>query len=109
LNSIELSPNPIRDLLGCLQGREFGAGDASVLQTFNEEDAAKQPMPIPTMRGHIKFENVTFRHPTRADKNALQNINLEISPGLNFCVFLRHWLKLLREEKHDQIGEAGIA
>ena len=46
-----------------------------------EENATKQPIHIPTIRGHIKFENVTFRYPTRADKNALQNINLEIYPG----------------------------
>ncbi|HSQ20235.1 MAG TPA: peptidase domain-containing ABC transporter, partial [Blastocatellia bacterium] len=36
---------------------------------------------MPRINGHIKFDNVTFRYPTRADKNALQNINLEILPG----------------------------
>ena len=38
-------------------------------------------MHMPRIRGQIKFENVTFRYPTRPDKNALQNINLEIYPG----------------------------
>jgi ATP-binding cassette subfamily B protein len=47
-----------------------------------EEDPAKQALiNMPRIRGHIKFDNVTFRYPTRADKNALQNINLEILPG----------------------------
>ena len=47
-----------------------------------EEDTAKLGLiRMPSIRGHIKFDNVTFRYPTRADKNALQNINLEISPG----------------------------
>ncbi|MBC7932107.1 MAG: peptidase domain-containing ABC transporter, partial [Rubrivivax sp.] len=47
-----------------------------------EEDAGKPGLVrLPRIRGHIKFENVTFRYPTRADKNALQNINLEIYPG----------------------------
>ena len=47
-----------------------------------EEDITKSSLiRIPRIRGHIKFENVTFRYPTRPDKNALQNISLEIYPG----------------------------
>jgi ATP-binding cassette subfamily B protein len=47
-----------------------------------EEDPTAQALiKMPRIRGHIKFDNVTFRYPTRADKNALQNINLEILPG----------------------------
>ena len=47
-----------------------------------EEDPTKQTLiRMPAMRGQIKFDNVTFRYPTRGDKNALQNINLEIYPG----------------------------
>lgn len=47
-----------------------------------EEDSAKKALiRMPRVRGHIKFDGVTFRYPTRSDKNALQNINLEIYPG----------------------------
>jgi ATP-binding cassette, subfamily B, bacterial HlyB/CyaB len=47
-----------------------------------EEDPTKQALiKMPRISGHIKFDNVTFRYPTRPDKNALQNINLEILPG----------------------------
>ena len=47
-----------------------------------EEDATKPGLiHMPRIRGQIKFEGVTFRYPTRPDKNALQNINLEIYPG----------------------------
>jgi ATP-binding cassette subfamily B protein len=48
-----------------------------------EEDASAQMAltRLPRVRGHIRFENVTFRYPTRPDRNALQNINLEILPG----------------------------
>jgi ATP-binding cassette subfamily B protein len=47
-----------------------------------EEDPTKQALiNLPTLRGHIKFDNVTFRYPTRPDRNALQSINLEIYPG----------------------------
>ena len=47
-----------------------------------EEDPLVQArIKMPRIRGHIKFDNVTFRYPTRDDKNALQNVNLEILPG----------------------------
>jgi ATP-binding cassette subfamily B protein len=47
-----------------------------------EEDPLKKALTrLPPVRGQIKFENVTFRYPTRGDRNALQNINLEIYPG----------------------------
>jgi ATP-binding cassette subfamily B protein len=47
-----------------------------------EEDPSVQArIKMPRIRGHIKFDNVTFRYPTRGDKNALQNVNLEILPG----------------------------
>ncbi|NLB94643.1 MAG: cyclic nucleotide-binding domain-containing protein [Armatimonadetes bacterium] len=53
-----------------------------VYDTKPEEDLAKKaPIHLPPLRGHIVFQNVTFRYPTRPDKNALQNINLEIHPG----------------------------
>jgi ATP-binding cassette subfamily B protein len=47
-----------------------------------EDTASRQgAIRMPSIRGHIKMDNVTFRYPTRGDKNALQNISLEISPG----------------------------
>jgi len=52
-----------------------------------EEDSAGQTrMKMPRIRGHIKFDNVTFRYPTRADKNALQNVNLEIQSGQTVAI-----------------------
>src|SRR5581483_7422746 len=47
-----------------------------------EEDVTKKSLiRLPSIRGQIKFDNVTFRYPTRPDRNALQNINVEIYPG----------------------------
>ena len=46
-----------------------------------EDPAVPSRMKMPRIRGHIKFDNVTFRYPTRPDKNALQNVNLEIFAG----------------------------
>jgi ATP-binding cassette subfamily B protein len=55
---------------------------SEVFDAKSEEDPTKQSLiKMPRIRGHIKFENVTFRYPTRPDKNALQNINLEVLPG----------------------------
>lgn len=46
------------------------------------EDADEQKrMRLPHINGRITFENVTFRYPTRPDKNALQNVSLEVQPG----------------------------
>src|SRR5204863_3381075 len=46
-----------------------------------ENPAQTSLIRLPQVRGHLRFENVTFRYPTRPDRNALQNINLEIYPG----------------------------
>jgi len=47
-----------------------------------EEDSTRSAfVHIPSVRGHIRFEQVTFRYPTRGDRNALENVNLEISAG----------------------------
>ncbi|MGI9165591.1 MAG: peptidase domain-containing ABC transporter [Pyrinomonadaceae bacterium] len=53
-----------------------------VFEAKPEEDPTKQALiNMPRIRGHIKFDNVTFRYPTRPDRNALQNVTLEILPG----------------------------
>jgi subfamily B ATP-binding cassette protein HlyB/CyaB len=53
-----------------------------VFETEPEEDMGKHsPIRLPRLRGHIQFENVTFRYPSRANKNALQNVTLDIQPG----------------------------
>ena len=46
--------------------------------TVEEE---KEKIKIPILRGHVKFENVTFRYEPDAKNNILQNINLEVQPG----------------------------
>lgn len=38
-------------------------------------------MRLPRINGRIRFENVTFRYPTRPEKNALQNVTLDVTPG----------------------------
>ena len=33
------------------------------------------------VRGHVKFENVHFRYPTRPGVRVLRDLNLEVEPG----------------------------
>src|SRR5262249_47659122 len=83
-----------------------------------EEDEAKQALiHMPQVRGHIRFENVTFRYPTRPDKNALQNVTLEIAPGQTVALvgrsgagkttFASLWLRL-HEANEGRIFIAGM-
>lgn len=53
-----------------------------VFDSKPEEDLTSSNLiNLPRIKGHIRFDNVTFRYPTRGDRNALQNISLEIQPG----------------------------
>jgi len=52
-----------------------------VLGAEPEEDLQIQArQPIQYLRGHIRFENVTFRYHPESDINILENINFEIQP-----------------------------
>jgi ATP-binding cassette subfamily B protein len=44
--------------------------------------APAQPVALPTPgRGEIRFENVTFRYPSRPESRALDDLNLSVRPG----------------------------
>lgn len=52
-----------------------------VLEAEPEEDLQKNPRKsLGTLRGHIRFDNVTFRYHPESKKNVLENINVEIQP-----------------------------
>jgi ATP-binding cassette subfamily B protein len=53
-----------------------------VLEAHPEASAMPDPEKtvLPTLRGHIRFENVTFRYEPEG-RNVLQNIDLEVRPG----------------------------
>ena len=42
--------------------------------------AAKEKIKLPTLRGHVRFDNVTFRYEPESKNNILQNISLENPP-----------------------------
>jgi HlyB family type I secretion system ABC transporter len=47
---------------------------------LNQADA-KTKIQLPSVRGHIRYDNLSFRYEPNSDSNVLQNINLEIQPG----------------------------
>ncbi|MEM6490647.1 MAG: peptidase domain-containing ABC transporter, partial [Pseudomonadota bacterium] len=53
---------------------------ADVYETAPEAAEGRTVAPLPRLKGHIQFENVTFRYQSGA-KPALANVSLEIHPG----------------------------
>ncbi|HEY9801359.1 MAG TPA: peptidase domain-containing ABC transporter [Leptolyngbyaceae cyanobacterium] len=52
-----------------------------VLEAEPEEDLQHQPRtPLARIRGHIRFQNVTFRYHPESETNVLENISFEIQP-----------------------------
>jgi ATP-binding cassette subfamily B protein len=43
--------------------------------------AAKEKIKLPMLRGHVLFDNLTFRYEPNSKNNVLQNIRLEAQPG----------------------------
>jgi ATP-binding cassette, subfamily B, bacterial HlyB/CyaB len=53
-----------------------------VLDAEPEEDLRTQArQALPPIRGHIRFENVTFRYHPEGDENVLENLSFEVEPG----------------------------
>jgi ATP-binding cassette, subfamily B, bacterial HlyB/CyaB len=58
-----------------------------VLEAEPEEDLQHQPRQILSqLRGHIKFENVSFRYHPDSDINVLENLSFEIKPQQTVAV-----------------------
>ncbi|KAB8331087.1 ATP-binding cassette domain-containing protein [Scytonema tolypothrichoides VB-61278] len=53
-----------------------------VLDAEPEEDLQYQArQTLPEVRGHIRFEKVTFRYHPESDTNVLENLSFEVKPG----------------------------
>ncbi len=68
-----------------------GSGAAGRLQELIEAKAEirapANPLPLPDpVRGALKFDDVSFRYPTRPDDKAIHDLNLEIAPGETVAV-----------------------
>jgi ATP-binding cassette, subfamily B, bacterial HlyB/CyaB len=52
-----------------------------VFETKPETSPEQSLLVLPTLRGHVRFENVSFRYNEDEEKNTLQNISFEARPG----------------------------
>ena len=58
-----------------------------VLDSPPEENEQTLLLPdLPPIRGHIRFENVTFRYDLESDRNTLENISFEVLPGQTIAI-----------------------
>jgi HlyB family type I secretion system ABC transporter len=58
-----------------------------VLNTLPEEDEQSLLMPsLPPLRGHLSFQQVTFRYNLESDRNTLENITFEVLPGQTVAI-----------------------
>ncbi|AKG20546.1 peptidase domain-containing ABC transporter [Calothrix sp. 336/3] len=58
-----------------------------VLEAEPEEDLQNKPrQSLPRLRGHIIFDNVTFRYHPESDINVLENLSFEIKPEQTIAV-----------------------
>ncbi|BGP16128.1 hypothetical protein JCM10213v2_004122 [Rhodosporidiobolus nylandii] len=48
---------------------------------IDAEDPSGEPFPLEKAEGHIRFENVHFRYPTREHVPVLRGLDIEIKPG----------------------------
>lgn len=61
-----------------------------VLNSPPEEDGQSLLLPpLPPMRGHIEFQQVTFRYNPESDRNTIENISFEVLPGQTVAIIGR--------------------
>jgi HlyB family type I secretion system ABC transporter len=61
-----------------------------VLNSPPEEDAQSLLLPpLPPMRGHIEFQQVTFRYNPESDQNTIENISFEVLSGQTVAIIGR--------------------
>ncbi|MGH6621888.1 MAG: ABC transporter transmembrane domain-containing protein, partial [Alphaproteobacteria bacterium] len=76
------SVGAVSEVVGDLQ-RAAGATERlmELLGTRPEIAAPAAPVALPPARGEVRFENVSFRYPTRPDSRALDGFSLAVQPG----------------------------
>ena len=76
------SVGAVSEVVGDLQ-RAAGATERllELLGTRPEIAAPAVPVTLPPARGEVRFENISFRYPTRPDSRALDGFSLAVQPG----------------------------
>ncbi|GAA6011936.1 hypothetical protein JCM10207_003434 [Rhodosporidiobolus poonsookiae] len=54
---------------------------ADSVPEIDAEDPSGEPFPLESSQGHIRFENVHFRYPTRQHVRVLRGLDIEVKPG----------------------------
>jgi ABC-type bacteriocin/lantibiotic exporter with double-glycine peptidase domain len=58
-----------------------------VIDTEPEEDSQAMVLPsLSNIRGHVRFEKVTFRYNLESDNNTLENLSFEVLPGQTVAI-----------------------
>ena len=57
-----------------------------IVNNSNLDDSGEEVPPRESIRGEIRFENVTFAYPTHPDQPVLKNVSFSISPGEKFAI-----------------------
>lgn len=57
-----------------------------IFDTEPEEIPGQPMLVLPRLRGDVKFENVTFRYDTDAERNTLENISFEVTAGQTIAI-----------------------
>lgn len=79
-----------------------------------EEDPQNPLLVLPTLRGEVHFENVTFRYDEDEQRNTLQNISFEVNSGQTIAIVGRSGsgkstlVKLLQGLYHPTTGRIFI-
>nr|WP_245817199.1 peptidase domain-containing ABC transporter [Hydrococcus rivularis] len=79
-----------------------------------EESSENPLLPLPTIKGEVRFENVTFRYNEDDDRNILQNITFTVKPGQTIAIVGRSGsgkstlVKLLQGLYHPNSGHISI-
>ena len=57
-----------------------------VFEATPEENPGNPMLILPSLRGEVQFDNVTFRYSSQQERNTLQNINFEVKPGQTVAI-----------------------
>ncbi|MBF2022102.1 MAG: peptidase domain-containing ABC transporter [Hydrococcus sp. C42_A2020_068] len=57
-----------------------------VFDTKSEDSPGAQMLVLPTLRGEVRFEDVTFRYDSDEDRNTLQNLSFVAKPGQTIAI-----------------------
>lgn len=57
-----------------------------VFETTPEEPPNQMMLVLPSIRGEVLFENVTFRYDADGDRNTLENLSFQVNPGQTIAI-----------------------